>query len=1113
MILIIWPDKTCEAVAADVVAWLESDSSCAGKFMSLGMDATDSSGLSDRISDCYRRLVNLSAVDTTLHVIAVTALFDPAAAAYIGQIAAACRECPDKVSLHIVGLRRRMARVLGAEALSGNEELEVANIRAMASASVNGPMRFSYTLIDDYAASGAAIAFSSVALAEYIAMVMAAFINSYHSILAPAILAANAGENMALGVAALRFDSPRICSRFMHRAFVAALDRAGICRREVNTALVARKALTLLSDVDRRYPRFVEKNVLPLLRDSKMEEDDIVAVIGGAMTDDIDALGRSLTSFLDEEELTLPEKEGVLAMMLGRDNPRLRGVCYDRDSLLLDDACTVPFELYIDAFNRNIDQVEGLLPVRGDFEALRVPEAGDGVEDLSAGNDGDSENRKAFNPLPDIKRLKTEIINTTAFIRRKSDELESLARIEEQRTKAENSENAMRPSSPRTVPEVKEEALDEYFRPSDDYKAKPSVDLRPFFSPVKNQGRLGACTTYALVSIYESIMNRIASATARKADMSEQFVYFHSNIAAGRPGGGSNYREQIAALSRYGVCHSSMYSCPDGSLPASPPTAEAMEDASAHRVVKALQLPLRSDVLISDCVKENHRLITAALSQGYPVGIALRVFDDFGADGPFIGRPDETGRDIAEASGHAMVVVGYSEKDKCYIVRNSWGSDFGDKGYCYVSAAYVDDPAYNDFACIITETTDSHSDSPTAEVPALVAPFAGTETQIRMAAVRNVIDEAYVILRGQQAMHDELYKYYQALVQRLCMPQIRTMIRKAEENAEAQRLLDIRSLRRSLLDSFVPDLKAYKRSYKKMAWQTTAAALALDIPSVLGIVSGKIALSDVFYWIFAAILTLVATVLWMSYKFNVRRRRRELDGRLADIAQEEKRVSRELEEKQLHFHVAGMWIDRFHSLSIGLADTYNRLLSFNTHLLQWYGEDSGAAECTVADKAPMIVDIEDADLSESYFMDHISEILPSVDLLGTFRSYAVDSESISEARERLRGTTREAISRLFGDFNMAEYLMGRSYPYLRPRRVEDEIARLLTIGQPSSRHSAIDPPAPLRMLFTGLPDDRIAAWQSMTDQYFPYRPLVKSGGDHAQIFLLTLQPLPVDSCR
>jgi C1A family cysteine protease len=39
--------------------------------------------------------------------------------------------------------------------------------------------------------------------------------------------------------------------------------------------------------------------------------------------------------------------------------------------------------------------------------------------------------------------------------------------------------------------------------------------------------------------------------------------------------------------------------------------------------------------------------------------------------------------------GHAICVVGYT-KDKRFIVRNSWGTNWGDDGFAYASEAYID---------------------------------------------------------------------------------------------------------------------------------------------------------------------------------------------------------------------------------------------------------------------------------------------------------------------------------------------------------------------------------------------------------------------------------------
>lgn len=42
-----------------------------------------------------------------------------------------------------------------------------------------------------------------------------------------------------------------------------------------------------------------------------------------------------------------------------------------------------------------------------------------------------------------------------------------------------------------------------------------------------------------------------------------------------------------------------------------------------------------------------------------------------------------------------MLCVGYSDPDRIFIVRNSWGNDWGDNGYCYIPYDYLMNSTYN----------------------------------------------------------------------------------------------------------------------------------------------------------------------------------------------------------------------------------------------------------------------------------------------------------------------------------------------------------------------------------------------------------------------------------
>lgn len=963
-------------------------------------------------------------------------------------------------------------------------------------------------VVDDYIVNGAPIGFTAGSLAVYLSAFFTALCEAYHKVIPPTLFAGSDDRMAAVGVSSLEFNRRRLSEYLLHKAFIAALDKAEINRGTVDAQVALTRARRILADIDKRYPDFFSREILPLVRDRNLPEGEVAAEAAPLLDAEIGALESDLTAFLDDESLSLPEKEAVMAMILGRDNPRLRGVGYDENTMLLDDAGRVPVNLYVDTFNE-LAEGSGILPVRGDFPKLRRYE----TDPLTGQRVESPENRRAFDPLPDIKRLKRQILDTTAFIRKKTDELHELIEADRTRRTVEEDKRGHEGFGDRPVQaEIKEQPLDEVYVPSGSGRHMESVDLRPFFSPARSQGKLGSCTTFAVVSMYEAIMNRFAAEGAERANLSERFVYYYSNVLKGKPEGGSNYYDQLAVLGQQGICREELFGYTTENL-GEAPSEEAVEEAKGHRVLKALQIPLCDKGTEEEKMRENHRLLTSALAEGYPVGIALRLYDNFGDNGPYINRPDEKDKATGPTENHAMVLVGYSESEKCYIVRNSWGDYFGDNGYCYISAAYIDDPGYNFFACVIAETTESKRGKG-SQVQPVTSPFAGTETQINIAAIRNVLDEAYVILRSRQELYNENYRYYRALMQQLCMPQARTRLRQAAEEKSAEVLIDIAGRRSRLEESFVGELKAFRRNYIKWALALTGVTLFYVLVAVILTCYGLHDMNTPSWWIAGGLQTALTVFVWLNYKWAVRKRRRELNDRLADLAQAEANARRDLLEKQIRFHVAGMWLDRLHDLSIGLDKVYNRLVSYNDHLKAWYAEDSSEAASLAPPEGSMFISLGRAELLDRFFDSNRDLIAGKIDLMETFRGYSVDSETIEAARRRISEEVMKVIASLLEPFRLSDFLLGQaSYPYLDPLPLEETLAGMLRLGQPSSRHVTTGLSSPMRLLLMKVPPSQAPAWQERVAPCFPFVPLTVDTLRPDSLILLTVQPLGPASLR
>ncbi len=222
----------------------------------------------------------------------------------------------------------------------------------------------------------------------------------------------------------------------------------------------------------------------------------------------------------------------------------------------------------------------------------------------------------------------------------------------------------------------------ENYKPSSKLKKSDlpqKVDLRPFMTKVENQQHLSSCTANATAGAYEYLAKKHLK--NRAFEVSRLFVYYNARLRASSQikDSGSHIQYAIDSLHKLGACTEDTWPY-DTKRVNEKPQGATYEEAANFKVQESKYVP--TDL----------KAWKQCLSEGYPIIFGIALFKGFDTCSKNKGivpmpSPDEASR---QSHGlHAMLCVGYSEVDQMFIVRNSWGEDWGDKGYCYMPYDYV----------------------------------------------------------------------------------------------------------------------------------------------------------------------------------------------------------------------------------------------------------------------------------------------------------------------------------------------------------------------------------------------------------------------------------------
>ena len=208
-----------------------------------------------------------------------------------------------------------------------------------------------------------------------------------------------------------------------------------------------------------------------------------------------------------------------------------------------------------------------------------------------------------------------------------------------------------------------------------DWRNKEGVN---YLGKVMNQGNCGSCVAFASIATLEGQVSISSGMPGLNPTFSPQMLFACGGGACDRgwtPGSAASY------LKNSGVADEACMPYTSGSTSSDANCSDRCSDASA-RSFKISDFNKPSGSIFGGGGKGSIESVKAALQKG-PLLTTLTVYEDFVTyssgvylhkNGPALG-------------GHAVSLVGYDDSKQAWLVRNSWGEEYGENGFVWVSYA------------------------------------------------------------------------------------------------------------------------------------------------------------------------------------------------------------------------------------------------------------------------------------------------------------------------------------------------------------------------------------------------------------------------------------------
>lgn len=215
--------------------------------------------------------------------------------------------------------------------------------------------------------------------------------------------------------------------------------------------------------------------------------------------------------------------------------------------------------------------------------------------------------------------------------------------------------------------------------------AVSKASLRPTWPCIYDQGPIGSCTANAFCSCFKFVNRK------KKFDPSRMYVYYKERLleCGGRPDQITDSGAWVADgrkwAHEHGVCAEYLWPYNVDKVNDAPPEF-CDSDAYYHKC--GASYAITSDTL---------NAVKTCICKGEPVMMAFGVYRSFTTEMPAgaiapVPHPKayQSYNDPQDPfeGGHEVVIIGYDDAKQLLTVANSWGEQWGDKGFFYMPYAF-----------------------------------------------------------------------------------------------------------------------------------------------------------------------------------------------------------------------------------------------------------------------------------------------------------------------------------------------------------------------------------------------------------------------------------------